>query len=119
MSITTKRFILFLGLCIPMRISLVLLAKYIKRDYLKYLSILGLILALSFIYIYIFDLRKTGIEVGNDKIWWNDLRPIHGLLYLIFAIYAYKEKDYSYIPLLLDVILGVISFVTFHFILSN
>lgn len=100
-----------------MRISLVLFAKYINKNYLKYLAIPGLILALSFIYIYIFDLRNIGIEVGNNKIWWNNLRPIHGLLYLIFAIYAYKEKDYSYIPLLLDVILGIISFITFHFII--
>ena len=117
MSLDTKRIILFLGLCIPIRISFIFLAKNITKDYLKYLSLPALILAFGFISIYILDLRKTGIEVGNSKIWWNDLRPIHGLLYLLFAIYAYKENDYSYIPLILDVILGVISFFIYHFIL--
>ena len=27
------------------------------------------------------NLRKTGLEVFGDKIWWNNLRPIHGILY--------------------------------------
>ena len=47
-----------------------------------------LIPAIGFISIYLLDLRKKGIE-SNGKIWWNDMRPIHGSLYLLFSIFIY------------------------------
>ena len=31
------------------------------------------------------DYRKTGKEVFGSKIWWNDLRPVHASLYILFA----------------------------------
>ena len=109
-----KRFAMFLLGCIPVRIVLVLLAKYLPNKYLKYLGILSLLPAFGFLILYLFDLRKTGREVLGNKIWWNELRLVHGLLYLMFSIYAIKSKSHAYVPLLIDVILGLVAFMIYH-----
>ena len=103
--------IYFLLGCIPLRILFVLVAKYIKIDDLKYLGYLALLPAIGFISIYLFDLRKKGLETGGKRIWWNDIRVIHGLLYLGFAMYAIKNNKYAWIFLLIDVIFGLLAFI--------
>ena len=81
-----QRFLLFLVGCIGIRSLFVIIAKYINTKYLKYLGYLALLPAIGFIYIYLTGSRKTGAEVFGEKIWWNDLRPVHGLLYLLFIL---------------------------------
>ena len=98
-------------ICIIVRFILVLLAKYVNKNLLQILGYISLIPAIGFIYLYSFDKRKRGLEVGGNKIWWNKLRPIHGILYLLFAIYAIKKEDFAWIPLLIDVLLGIIFYV--------
>ena len=78
-----KRFLLFLFGCMGMRLFLVYIAKNINTIYLPYLGYLALIPAFGFISIYLTGSRKTGPEVFGDQIWWNDLRPIHSLLYFL------------------------------------
>ena len=109
-----KRFIMFIFGCIVVRILLVLLAKNVSPKYLRILGFLSLIPAIGFITIYLGELRKTGGEVIGNKIWWNELRPVHAVLYILFAIYAIKKKDYSWIVLLLDVCIGLIAFLMYH-----
>ena len=109
-----KRYLMFLLGCIPTRLGFALLAKYIPTKYLPYLGILALIPAAGFLYIYFFNKRKTGAEVFGSKIWWNPLRIVHAFIYITFAIYAIQKKDYAYIPLIFDVIIGLISFLIYH-----
>ena len=111
-----KRFLLFLFGCIPLRLLLVYIAKNASINILQIMGYLALIPAFGFIYIYYSGTRQTGAEVFGDKIWWNYLRPIHALFYIMFALSAiyYKERS-AYIWLLFDVILGLVSFLWFHF----
>ena len=118
MNIIQKRFLLFLGLCIPLRFLLAYISKIIDKKYLPYLGIAALFPAIGFIIIYLFDYRKTGIEVFGNKIWWNDLRPVHASLYIMFALLALKKNDYSWFPLAIDVLLGLISFIFYHNIIQ-
>jgi len=111
-----KRFILFLFGCIPTRLALVYLAKNIPIDYLPTLGYITLIIGIGFGYIFLSGTRQTGAEVFGDKIWWNDLRPIHSLFYLIFSYYAINKMRAGWIYLLYDVILGLFSFLFFHYI---
>ena len=110
-----KRFLLFLLGCIGVRSLFVLIAKYINTNYLKYLGYLALLPAIGFIYIYLTGTRKTGPETLGDKIWWNDLRPVHGLIYSLFAYNAINGNTFAWIYLLIDVIIGLISFLSFHY----
>lgn len=59
--------------------------------------------------------RKTGAEVFGDKIWWNNLRLIHGLLYSLFAYNAIIGNTNALIYLIVDVLFGFTSFLIFHY----
>ena len=110
-----KRFLLFFFGCIGTRSLLVYLAKNANSTYLRYMGYLALLLAISFFYLFLTDSRKTGAEVFGDKIWWNNLRPIHGFLYLLFAYNAIIGNKFAWIYLLIDVIVGLVSFLSFHY----
>ena len=97
-----KRFLLFLIGCIGVRSLFVVIAKNIDIKYLQYLGFLALLPALGFAYIYLTGSRQTGKEVFGEKIWWNDLRPLHSLLYFLFAYNAIIGNKNSWIYLLID-----------------
>lgn len=116
MNTMQKRFLLFLIGCIGTRSLFVLIAKYIKLDYLPYLGYLALLPAIGFIYIFFTGSRQTGAEVFGSKIWWNNLRPLHAILYFLFAYNAIYKNPVSWVYLLIDVILGLFSFLVYHFV---
>ena len=99
-----------------MRLLFVIIAKNVSIKILHYLGYLALTMPIAFMYIYLTGSRKTGVEVLGDKIWWNNLRPLHALLYGLFAYNAIKGNPNSWMYLFLDVIIGLISFLTYHYI---
>lgn len=126
--ISTKRILTFLFGCILLRIILALSAYYFEsKEYripLVIMGIIALIMGLSFFSIY-FDIAGTDsankqLQVWMDqdsKVWWNDLRPLHGTLYIVFALLVFFNIKYSYVLLSLDVTIGLIAWVLHHFIL--
>jgi len=114
-----ERFMMFLIGCIGVRSLFVVIAKYIDTKYLKYLGYLALVPAIGFMYIYLSGSRKTGAEVFGEKIWWNDLRPVHSILYFLFAYNAIIGNKQSWIYLLADVSIGLISFLIHHYANGN
>ena len=115
MNTIQKRFLLFLIGCIGTRSLLVYLAKNANKTYLMYLGYLAILPAIGFLYIFFSGARKTGAEVFGEKIWWNNLRPIHSLLYFLFAYNAINGNNNAWMYLLIDVIIGLISFLGHHF----
>ena len=111
-----KRFLLFLIGCMGTRSLLVVIAKNSKH--LKYLGYAALVPAISFMYLYLTGSRQTGPEVFGDKIWWNDLRPVHSILYFLFAYNAIIGNKQAWIYLLADVVFGLTSFLIHHFYLN-
>ena len=109
-----KRIILFLFGCIVVRSILVYIAKTINPRYLPIMGVFALIPAIGFSYVFLTGSRKTGPEVFGDKIWWNNLRPIHAFLYFAFAIFAILGKRWSWMILLADVIFGLTAFIIKH-----
>ncbi len=116
MNTIQKRFLLFLFGCIPTRLLLVYIAKTVSLQYLPILGYLALIPAIGFTYLYLSGTRKSGPETFGDKIWWNSLRPIHAFFYFIFAYNAIYKVRSAWIYLLYDVIVGLSSFLFFHYI---
>ena len=115
MNTTQKRFLLFLIGCIGTRSLLVYLAKNVNNANLKYMGYLSLLPAIGFFYLFFTGSRKTGAEVFGDKIWWNNLRPVHGLIYLLFSYNAINGNPNAWMYLLVDVMIGLISFLSFHY----
>jgi len=114
MNTIQKRFLLFLFGCIGTRSLFVYLAKNASKTYLRYMGYLAILPAIGFFYLFLTGSRKTGPEVFGDKIWWNNLRPIHGIMYALFAYHAINGNDFAWIYLLIDVIIGLVSFLIFH-----
>ena len=110
-----KRFLLFLIGCIGIRSLFVYIAKNCNATFLSYMGYLAIVPAIGFIYIFVTGSRQTGAEVFGEKIWWNNLRPIHALLYLLFAYNAIIGNKNAWIYLLIDVLLGLTSFLRFHY----
>ena len=119
MNTIQKRFMLFIFGCILTRLVLTFIIKNLKQNYLQIAGYIALIPAIGFLTIYFLNLRKTGREVFGDKIWWNDIRPIHGILYLIFAYLAINKNKNAWVVLLIDVIFGFIMFINHHYINNN
>jgi hypothetical protein len=119
MNTIQKRFLLFLFGCIGTRSLLLYIAKNLSKQNLFYLGWLTLILAVGFMYIYLTGTRQTGAEVFGDKIWWNDLRPLHSLLYFVFSYNAIMGNMNAWIYLLVDVIIGLISFLSHHYMVGD
>ena len=115
MNTIQKRFLLFLFGCMGTRSLFVYLAKNANKTYLQYMGYLSILPAIGFFYLFFTGSRKTGPEVFGDKIWWNNLRPIHGLMYSLFAYHAINGNPFAWIYLLIDVIIGLVSFLMFHY----
>lgn len=116
MQALTKRFLLFLLGCIPLRFLLTYTASFIPRvPNVKYMGIPAAMIGVSFFYLFFSGSRKTGPEVFGGKIWWNNLRVVHGFLFIMFAIHALMEWKYSWIFLFSDTMIGLIAFFIYHF----
>jgi hypothetical protein len=112
-----RRFLIFIIGCIGFRAALVYAAAKLSMTHLKYMGYLALLPVIGFFYIYLTGARATGPEVGGEKIWWNDLRPIHGTMYALFAYNAINGNPDSYLYLLADVTFGLTAFLVHHFVL--
>ena len=101
-----SRKLTFLFGCIGTRILLAYLVKKANKEHLKYIGYIALLPALGFIMLYLGNYRNNATEAGGHT-WWNSLRPIHGVMYLLFAIYAIKSSENAWKILAVDAGLGV------------
>ena len=103
----------FLG-CLGARLAIAVAAFYARPKWLRVMGMAALVLACSWVYIYLFDARPFGREAGGlgsglQRIWWNNLRPLHAGLYFAFAVMAIKKNHYAYRVILLDTLVGLIA----------
>lgn len=116
MVLTTKKLNLFLFGCIGTRTLLTILAYKIPIENLPIMGYIYIFMGFAFILNYIFKIRKTGIETGGEKIWWDNIRPLHAFLYLYFAYLAINKDKNAWKVLFIDTILGLFSFLNHHFL---
>lgn len=109
-----KRYLLFSLGCIPIRLAIVYVAAYISIGYLPLLGYISLLPAICFIYLFLSGTRTIGSETFGKPIWWNRLRPVHALLYILFAYAAIHKQPHGWKYLLVDVIMGLIAFFIYH-----
>ena len=119
MTTIKERFFLFLVVCIGSRSLLAYIAKNISNELLKYMGYLLLLPGIGFIYIYLSKIRNTGTGAFGQEIWWNNLRPIHGLLYLLFSYNAIIGNKNAWIYLFIDALFGLTSFLIYHLFLKK
>ena len=110
-----QRFLMFLIGCIGVRSLFVIITKY-SGKYLKYLGYIALLPAIGFLYIYLTGIRNTGLGAFGEKIWWNHLRPVHSILYFLFAYNAIIGNKKAWVYLLVDVLIALLCFLIYHYV---
>ena len=103
--------LLFLLLCIPLRILIAIgsykfINKYVLTFYL-------FAVALGMFYLY-FTKGRMGAPEAGGVTWWAGYRWFIGLLYLIAGIISIIDRQYTWIPLTIDILFGLIIFTNRH-----
>jgi phosphatidylglycerophosphate synthase len=108
---------LFLLGCIPTRILIAYLAFYFSenRNVSNIFAILALLISIGFFYIYFTGSRKTGTETEGREIWWNNWRPVHGSIYLLFCLLTLSGVKNAWVVLALDVMIGLVAFTKHYY----
>lgn len=107
---------LFLMGCIPTRILIAYIAFHFSdnKSISNILAILALMISIGFFYIYFTGSRKTGVETEGKLIWWNNWRPVHGSIYLLFAVLTLLNVKNAWLLLALDVLVGLAAFINHY-----
>lgn len=114
---------LFFGLCIPSRLAIAYItSKCISTPCLLAFSGIAIAQAVAWLLIFtrVFP-RDIGIETFGKRIWWNNLRPVHAVLHLLFAFTSLYsvfypttgnssfDFNYASLWLVLDICMGGIA----------
>lgn len=113
------RFFLFLVFCIGSRLLLTAISAVASGWVLTLLGMVALLPVIGWFYIIFIGKRDTGMEVFGEKIWWKSLRPIHMLLWGLFAYLAINRNRNSWIVLLIDTLFGLSAFLIHHWTAGN
>jgi len=112
MQSSSKRTLVFFSLCIPLRLFAAWWSfKYPLSNSTAMLAACYAVAGISMIYFFLSNSRLAAPEGGGNT-WWNAVRPLFGMLYLLFALYTAKGYRQSYKFLLADVILGLVVWVS-------
>ena len=111
-----NRIMLFLIACIGARLLFSYIASFVEGVWAQLFALVLGAIGIGFLVIYFGGLRKTGAEAGGT-IWWNHMRPFHGIMYTLAAILVWFGWNMIASNLIfIDTIAGLIVFLYHHFI---
>jgi hypothetical protein len=95
--------------CVPARLLLAYLVAGGHVERVRALAaVAAAVVGLGFLSIHAMGWRKSGPETFGGPIWWDRLRPVHGVMYLAVAVLVATGHDRSAAAVLLgDVAVGV------------
>jgi len=114
MNVSARASLFLIG-CIGLRLSLAFfvykLAQTSSKDfYRKLFAVVTILIGLSFVILYVGNLRQHALEAGGIT-WWNNLRPVHGILWLFAgaALLCPRKniQNLAWIILVLDAMIGL------------
>ena len=104
--------ILFLCGRLVVRSLFAALTAYCPVKYLVYIGVVTLIPIIGWLRILFVAPRETGPEVFGGKIWWQNIRIIHLVMWTIAAIFLFTKNGKAAAAMLfVDVALGLFAFV--------
>ena len=105
----TMRLLLFIGVCVPLRLGLAYLPSILPEQYFDYLGLVVLTMSLGTLYLGWTNSRLRAPE-GGGKTWWAPYRLIHGMLLLTACLYLFRGDRRASVPLLMDVLFAIVLF---------
>ena len=114
---TQERILYFLIGCIGIRTIIAVSPLYTPSEWLPLLGLFTLSFGVSFLYLYFVNGRLNAPE-GGGVTWWASYRLLHGLLYVAASIYLFKKQRIAWLPLTMDVLLGLGVFLVEHSLIT-
>lgn len=104
---------LYFGLCILIRLLLT------YGVFLNYNNNLRLLFALFYLFsgiglFYHFITKNRKLGAFSQNIWWDFLRPIHGIIFILSSMLLYYKFKNTYILLLIDTLIGIYFFMKYR-----
>ena len=72
------------------------------------MGVIAVMASIGMMYQFIVNPHKPG-AFGGDS-WWNNMRPVHAFLYLLFAVLVVVRPKDAWMVLALDVVIGIVAF---------
>ena len=72
--------LLFLVGCMGARLLITYLAKVANQKWLRVMGYIAILPSIGFMYLFLSGTRNKTGSFG-EKIWWNNLRPVHALVF--------------------------------------
>lgn len=104
--------LVYFGVCLIARAMWASVVRRTPAHRLPWVGAVALVPALGFLTLYLTNRRLGAVtETGpHCAVWWHALRPVHGVLYLLTAVYAFRQQtEWAYVPLAIDVCVGLVA----------
>lgn len=93
-------------ICILLRLFFVYLVNQLDKKSLRVVGIISLLISVGFFNSYL-KFKESDRGVFGGLIWWNQLRLVHSILYLIFGVMSIMNHKHKEFVLILDISIGV------------
>jgi hypothetical protein len=100
--------------CMTVRLLLAFVAKKANKKWLKIMGMVAVLPATGFLYLFLTGARDNVPGAFGEQIWWSLLRPVHSILYFLFAYSAISGNPKAWIYLLTDALIGLVGFLFVH-----
>jgi hypothetical protein len=108
-----KTLLLFLLGCMGARLLIAFIAKQVNKKWLRVMGYIAILPILGFMYIFLTGVRNDKGAFG-EAIWWNGLRPVHAILYSLFAYFAITGNRNAWMYLFADAMISLVGFLWVH-----
>jgi hypothetical protein len=103
----------FLIGCMGARLLLAFLAKQANKKWLRIMGYIAILPVFGSMYFFFTGVRNN-VGASGEKVWWNYLRPVHAVLFSLFAYFAIVGNRNAWVYLLIDALTSLFGFVWFH-----
>ena len=93
-------------LCFAVRLALVLAASQLSPRWRRPAAVVAAAVSASFFYQYQRRLVAFESTADGKRVWWDDVRPVHGLLWALYAALAWHRKRGAWAVLAADLLFG-------------
>jgi hypothetical protein len=104
-----RRLLLFTFGCIVVRSMLPVLAAILYKPGQIVLGVICTLIGISFAFQFAnFDPTRSNQGQFGGPVWWNDMRLVHSVTYILFGLLAFMGVQEAWIVLMLDVIFSAL-----------
>ena len=99
--------------CVSARLALALAVGVVPLTWLPLVGVVSLFGVAGLLYRF-FTYNEQQVGAFHQPVTWNGARPVHALLWFVFAILALSESPSARIIPYLDLVVGIVVYILIH-----